>query len=403
MQWVGRVASAMAVAALSFTTGCAGFFVYPGSLNGGGGSTSSGDYVYVANQSTDSLAGFSVSSGTLTAVSGSPFNLGFSPTSVVVNPANTIVFVSGVSGLYGIINSYSIGTGGTLSLLASNTLGSADEVSMVVSPDGQWLVGLDANGPALNEAIVDVYEINATTGQLTALTASEAVQVSLSSGQTIVPLGIAFGPSAGTNTWYLFAALGTAGDLEFTFTSSTSSNTPTYSFGNSIAQLRTGSATVSDNALAVSPNGSYLFIAQSGTSSGVAVYTIGSGGALTSVTGSPFAAGNDPFSVVVNSAGTDVYVANQVDGSISGFSVGSGGVLTAIGGSPFSSHLGTGTLPRALAIDNSKDYLLSANNGGDPDLAMFSFDQGTPGALVYSTSTATGTDPTAPVAIATTH
>jgi len=165
--------------------------------------------------------------------------------------------------------------------------------------------------------------------------------------------------------------------------------------------LQTGSATVSDNALAVSPNGSYLFIARSGTSSGVAVYTIGSGGTLTSVTGSPFAAGTDPFSVVVNAAGTDVYVANQADGTISGFSIGSNGVLTAVGGSPFSSHLGT--LPRALAVDNSKNYLLAAANGGGPDLAMYSFDQGTPGALDYSTSTTTGTDPTEPVAIAATH
>ena len=395
MQWARRVAWAMAVAALSLTTGCAGFWVYPGSQNGSGsGSSSTGDYVYVANAETESLAGFSVSSGTLTAVSGTPFNLGFVPTAVVVNPANTIVFVAGVGGIYGIINSYSIGSGGTLSLLASNTLGSAEEVSLDVSPDGEWLVGLDASGPAQNDAIVDVYEINSSSGQLTALTSSEIYPLSLSGGQVSTPLAIRFGPSIGNSAWYLFAALGTGGDLEFTFTSNTTSSTPTYSFGSGVAHLQTGSATVS-------PNGSYLFIARSGTSSGVAVYTIGSGGALTSVTGSPFAAGTDPFSVVVNAAGTDVYVANQADGTISGFSIGSNGVLTAVGGSPFSSHLGT--LPRALAVDNSKNYLLAAANGGGPDLAMYSFDQGTPGALDYSTSTTTGTDPTEPVAIAATH
>ena len=392
----------MAVAALSLTTGCAGFWVYPGSQNGSGsGPSSTGDYVYVANAETESLAGFSVSSGTLTAVSGTPFNLGFVPTAVVVNPANTIVFVAGVGGIYGIINSYSIGSGGTLSLLASNTLGSAEEVSLDVSPDGEWLVGLDASGPAQNDAIVDVYEINSSSGQLTALTSSEIYPLSLSGGQVSTPLAIRFGPSIGNQRVVPVCRMGTGGDLEFTFTSNTTSSTPTYSFGSGVAHLQTGSATVSDNALAVSPNGSYLFIARSGTSSGVAVYTIGSGGALTSVTGSPFAAGTDPFSVVVNAAGTDVYVANQADGTISGFSIGSNGVLTAVGGSPFSSHLGT--LPRALAVDNSKNYLLAAANGGGPDLAMYSFDQGTPGALDYSTSTTTGTDPTEPVAIAATH
>jgi len=403
MQWARRVASAMVVMALSFATGCGNFWVYPGSLNGSSSSSSTGDYVYVANGdlNAESLAGFSVGTGALTALSGTPFSLGFSPTAVVVNPANTIVFVAGVSGIYGIINSYSIGSGGVLSLLASNTTGSASEVSMAVSPDGEWLVGLDASGPSQNEAIVDVYEINSSTGQLTALSASQVYQLSLSSGQIITPLAIAFGPSAGQNSWYLFAALGTAGDLELTFTSNTSTSTPTYSFGSNPLGLSTGSTTVSDNALAVSPNGSYLFIARSGSTSGVAVYSIGSGGALTTVNGSPFAAGNHPFSVVVNKAGTDVYVANQVDGTISGYSIASNGTLTAIGGSPFSNHLGSSVW--ALAMDNSGNYLLAAANGGNPDLAMYSFDQGTAGALDYSTSTSTGTDPTEPVAIAATH
>jgi 6-phosphogluconolactonase (cycloisomerase 2 family) len=396
----------MVVTALVFTMGCAGFWVYPGSEegsgSGGSGSIATGDYVYVANQSTESLAGFSPSSGALTAVSGTPFNLGFPPTAVVVNPANSLLFVAGVSGLYGTINSYSIGTGGALNLLTSYNTGSAEELSMDVSPDGQWLVGLDASGPSQNEAIIDVYEINSSTGQLTALTASEVYPLTLLSGQVSTPLAIEFGPSIGQNTYSLFAALGTAGTLEFAFTSNGSSGSPSYSFGNSVVALPTGSATVSDNSLAVSPNGSYLFIARSGSTSGVAVYSISSGGSLTTVNGgSPFAAGNDPFSVVVNKAGTDVYVANQTDGTISGFSVGNGGALTTIGGSPFSSHLGTS--PRAMAVDNSGDYLLSANYGGGPDLTMYSFDQGTAGALDYSTTATTGTDPTGPVAIAATH
>jgi 6-phosphogluconolactonase (cycloisomerase 2 family) len=390
----------MVVAALPFTTGCAGFWVYPGSQNGSSSSSSTGDYVYVANYNTLTLAGFAVSSGTLTALSGSPYALGFVPTAIVVNPTNTIVFVAGVSGAYGVINSYAIGTGGTLSLLASNLVGSADEVSIDVSPDGQWLVGLDEIGATSNDARVDVYQIDSSTG---VLTASAGTTYPLT-GVTVDPLAIKFGPSLGNGTYCLFTALGTGGVVEFTFTSNTSSSTPTESLGGSVVVLPPGSTTVSDNAQAVS--GSYLFIAQSGAvngaaANGVAVYTIGSGGALTSVTGSPFAAGDHPFSVAVNKAGTDVYVANQADDTISGFSIGSNGALTALGGSPFSSHLGTSVW--ALAVDNSGDELLAAANGGGPDLTMYSFDQGTPGALDYSTSTVTGTDPTEPVAIAATH
>jgi 6-phosphogluconolactonase len=159
------------------------------------------------------------------------------------------------------------------------------------------------------------------------------------------------------------------------------------------------SSTTSDNGLAVSPNSAYLFIARSGTGSGVAAYAIGTGGSLTEVSGGAYTAGNQPFSVVVNTAGTDVYVANQLDSTISGFSIGSGGALTAISGSPYTS----GSAVTALAVDRTADYLLAAARGGSPDLTMYSYDQTTAGKLDLSTSTATGTDPTGAVALALTH
>src|ERR1017187_3945920 len=122
MRRLGQAAAAMGIWALSLTIGCGNFWVYPGSLNNG--TSNSGDYVYVANApttsgSTPTLAGFTVGTGTLTAVSGSPYSLGFVPTAVAVNPANTIVFVAGTNGLFGYINAYSIGSGGALTLLRS--------------------------------------------------------------------------------------------------------------------------------------------------------------------------------------------------------------------------------------------------------------------------------------------
>jgi hypothetical protein len=90
--WMKGGAAMVVMSALLFATGCPGFFVYPGSLTGG--SSSTGDYVYVANGTAETLTAFSVGTGTLTEI-GSPFSLGFVPTSLVVNPANTIVFVAG--------------------------------------------------------------------------------------------------------------------------------------------------------------------------------------------------------------------------------------------------------------------------------------------------------------------
>jgi 6-phosphogluconolactonase len=373
----------MGMMALTFTMGCPGFFVYPGSLNGGGGST--GDYVYVANanstsnSTTETISAYTVGTGTLTAVTNSPYVLSFLPTAIAVNPANTIVFVAGNSAIY----AFAIESGGVLNVLNSGSaVGAADVVSMDISPDGQWLFALDGNGVTLDE-----FQINSSTGVLTPQ-AGAAYTVSGNPIPVIVPHAVKVAPRGDL----VFVALGTGGDLVFPFNTSTGALSTQLS-------LPPVSVTTSDNALAVNPAETLLFIARSGTSGGLAVYTIGSGGSLSEINNSPFAAGNQPFSVVVNKAGTDVYVANQLDSTISGYSIASGGALTALSGSPYSS----GASVTALTIDNSGNYLLAAAHGGGADLTMYSFDSTTAGKLDPSTTTATGTDPTGPVAIAATH
>lgn len=383
-RWVGRVAAALSVWALGLTMGCGTFFIYPGSQGSGG--SSSGDYVYVANSTTDTVTGYVVGTGALTAVTGSPYSLGFVPTAVAVNPANSIVFVAGTNGASGIINTYSIGSNGVLSLLVSNNVGSAGEVGIDVSPDGNWLLGIDSNGPLAGEAVIDEYQIS-SSGQLT-LENGAIYQYSGSPAPSIVPRAIKFAP----NGAYVFVAVGTAGDLVFPFNTSNG-------VLSSPLTLLLGSSSTSDNALAVNSSSTYLYIARSGTNGGLAVYTIGSGGALSEVSGSPLAAGSQPFSVAVNKAGTDLYVADQVGGAIYGYSISSAGVVAALSPASYT----TVSVPRALAIDNSGSYLLAMSNAGYPDLSMYSYDAATAGKLDFSTSTATGTDPAGPVAMATTH
>ena len=371
-----RAAALFAVFALLFTSGCGGFFVYPGSTGSGSGGSTTGDYVYVANAATSNLAGFAVGTGTLTAVSGSPYTLPISPTALAINPANTILYVAGGTSIY----AYSIASTGALSVLnGGSPVAAATVASMDISPDGQWLIGLDKTA-----GVIDEYQINASTGTLTAHSAT------YSAAGTIVPTAIKVAP----NAQYVFASIGTAGDLAFPFSTSTGTlSTPT--------QLVPPAGT-SDNALAVDPNTTYLYIARSGTGGGLAVYAIGLGGALGAVTGSPFAASSQPASeraVILNKAGTDVYIANYTDDAISGFSIGSGAALTAISGSPYAA----GSLVNALAVDNSGNYLLAAAANGSPDLALYSYDATTAGKLDLSASTATGADPTDAIAIAATH
>lgn len=393
MRRLGRVAVAMGIWALSLTIGCGNFWVYPGSLNNSTSST--GDYVYVANAptngSTPTLAGFVVGTGTLTAVSGSSYSLAFVPTAVAVNPANTMVFVAGTNGLYGFVNSYSIGTGGVLTLLMSNNLGSASMVSIDVSPDGKWLLGLDANGFLVNQAIVDEYQIlSSPSGQLQQGT---GVSYTFPAGSpAIVPKAIRISPANGQ---YVYVAVGTAGDLVFSFTTSSGA------FGSSVGTLSTGSSTLSDNGLAVNSSGSVLYIARSnGQSAGaVSAYSVGSG--LAPIFVAQAATGVQPGAVTLNKAGTNLYVANRTDltnGTISGFSVASSGAPTALSPATYSS--GLGMFPVALAVDNGGNYLLAIANDGSPDLAMYSESSGQ---LSFVASAATATDPAGAVAIAATH
>lgn len=384
----GRMASALLLTALLTTTGCGGFFVYPGSTGGGGGSTGgNGNYVYVANAITQSLAGFTVGTGKLTAVSGSPYTLGFTPVSLAVNPANTLLYVSGHNNAgTGLIYAYSISSSGTLSALNNGfaMVTGYEEVAMDISPDGQWLMGLDGV-VTTTSGTLDEFKITPSNGSLAGPTPAP---FTVSNTGAVLPRAVKFSPSGAL----VFVALGTAGDLVYTF--NTASNSGALVPSQSLSFI----TATSDNSLSVSPSGTYLYIARSGVGGGLAAYTItGGGGILASVSGSPYPAGVQPYSIAVNQASTDVYVASRSDGKIYGYSVASNGTLTALNAAPYTS----GIAVTAISMDKSGSYLAAAANGGSPDLTLYSFDASAN--LVTATSSATGTDPTGPVAIATTH
>ena len=189
---------------------------------------------------------------------------------------------------------------------------------------------------------------------------------------------------------YIFAALGSNGDAVFSFNTSTGAAT--------LEQTLSVSAQTSDNALVADSTSSFLYIARSGAGSGLAIYTIGAQGALTSVPNSPFAAGAQPLDVRLDNTGKFVYVANGSDGNISGYSV-TNGVPTALNGSPYAS----GATVQSLALDSSGNYLLAGAFGGSPDLTMYSFDATVAGKLDQAATTAAGTDPAGVVEVVATH
>ncbi len=379
-----------AIGIVALLTGCGGGFFPPlAPASGGGGGTpgnTTGDFVYVANGTTNTIAGFAVATstagaGTLTAVAGSPYAFSFPPLTMAVTPTNSYLYVAGIGGIY----AYAI-NGSTGVLTAANQGGAVaisqlGTVSIDISPDGQWLFGLAADGGTLNE-----YQINNTNGTLGV---QPSVQYVVANGATVLPKMVRVAATGA----YVALALGTGGDVVFPF------NTKTGAFGTTYQQIPTGNPQASDNGLAIDSASTFLYLARSGAGSGVVVYGFGANGALSPVAGSPFAAGGGPFSMLLDSTGKYAYAANRTDGTITGYTIGTGGVLTALSGSPFKS----GTSITSLARDKSGSYVLAAASGGTPDLAMYSFDKTTPGNLSSVATAATGADPTGPVAVVATH
>ena len=115
------------------------------------------------------------------------------------------------------------------------------------------------------------------------------------------------------------------------------------------------------SSVAIDPSSSFVYVTN-GDAGTVSAYSINAGGALTAVTGSPFATGATPSSVTVDPSGFYVYVVNQADGTVSEFMItanssGLTGALTAVSGSPFAA----GTGPRAVIVDPSDQYVYVAN------------------------------------------
>ena len=93
-------------------------------------------------------------------------------------------------------------------------------------------------------------------------------------------------------------------------------------------------------------------------------YSVGTAGALNTLSGSPYPAGNDPTGVVVDPTYAYAYVSNATDATVTAYSM-SSGVLTRIG------SYATGLQPVALGIDPSTNHFLFTVNFLDNTVSDF--------------------------------
>ena len=360
----------MLAAVVPALSGCGNFFVYPGN---GSTPTNTGDYVFVSNSTTGPtyINGYSLSSGTMATLSGSPINLNFIPSAMSITPNNDLLFVSSVTGNG--IYSYVIGTGGALTAENSSlAVAGGNPVSIDISPDGQWLFALDNISNTMSE-----YSINYTSGTLSLQ--SQTTYTGLN-GTTITPYQVRVSPTGS----YVVVVIGDAGDIVFPLTTSNGALGTSYVI--STTNAGADYAVVMD-----SSNNAY--IARSGGTTntiGVAVYQLASASAA-QVTGSPFLTQAVPKSLVLSSSYSYLYTGNELDtslsstsGTSSGFSQ-SSGTLTSLGAvvaAPFDVY--------SMARDNSGKYILAVGyNSAGNGVIMYSI--GTNGTL-----SATSNEPTAP-------
>ena len=379
---------------LFLAVGC-DFFVPQ--TSGGGGGNNTGDYIYVGNGNNRYIAGFAVSSsGSLSVLSNSPYNNGVAVICSAIPPGNRFLYAGTTAGIF----IYAINSNGAITVQNGGNVAAQDVVptAMQVDSTGTYLLAAGVS-TSLTAQAIGIYQINSTTGLLTALTGSPlALYTGKASTPTVLtPTAMLITP----NNSYVYVSLASLGVQILTLGSggvlsagSVASILPPFSTSSSPA----------DYGLASDPSSGFLFVGEFNT--GLRVLSIGTGGSLKEVSGSPYSVGTGPAGVILDSTGSYVYVANKGSNSISGFTFTAGsGRLTPISGSPFSSG---GQLPIAFVNDNSKKYLAVINSGsngsgGNSDLQLFKFDPTTDGKLDPVATATTGTEPTNPQSIAATR
>ena len=366
------IGALLAAIVLIGTTGCKGFFVPTCQENNdcGGTTGSYSSYAYVANATTGTLAAFPVPTATFTTLTGSTYTLGTAPSALAATPSGSFLYVATALGSVFV---YTIGTNGALTIGNSGSPVATTllPTSMTVDPSGNWLFLVSSSIDALFE-----YQINTSTGVLTQVGATTGVPLSTGS-----PTQVYVTP----DNQYVYIGLGLGGTDGFPFNDSSGA------LGSKVHLAPLNGA--ADNAIAADNNSAYLFVGEAG--SGIRSLTIGTGGSLKEVTGSPFASQLGPKSIVVDPTNSYVYVANKTANVITGYTLGTDGTLTPLSSSPFS----TGSSPTAMSLDSTGTYLFVVNSGGSPDMQVFSFDGTTAGKLDSVTTVATGTDPTGAVAL----
>lgn len=368
-------------------------------------------YFYVIGQQYNQITGYRVNNnnGKLTSIGNAVSTGGTAPVRALILPAGKFVYVlnQGAVASDGTVTGagvtrFIIGQRGILTeqdgLVATQGASTSQPFRMATDSSGSYLFVLDKVAPSSSNcpnstttcAAVTVFKIDANTGRLTTVVNQQQTNTSVSPAVNLtyfpVPQNASDMALVGSNL-YIASDNGDSNQKVTAYTVSSGQITATTTGTQSVAAVHINAIVGGySSSNAIGSASSYIYILDRGaldstgayTQSQVYVYTAGTGGALSSVTGSPksqVATVNNPNFLLVENGKKVVYVSNGGDAGGTNTNTGAGyitaylvtssgtdvGRLTDQQDSPFT----TESNPRCLVEDPSNQYIYSIDYGAN--------------------------------------
>jgi 6-phosphogluconolactonase len=238
---------------------------------------SAGSFLYVMNAGSNNISVFSInaSTGVLTQVANSPFNVGLPLLNMRLTPSGNFLYVSAVGQQNGLIASFSV-TSGALTLVTLTDSQGVNPNGLAIDPTGTFLYAGNTSSNSIS-----IFTI-ASTGAL-----AQVPQSPINSYNDPVALLL---DSKGQ---FLYAADQGANNVAvYSITSGTgfpiglTTSTSTFSFVTE----------ASPSVLALDPDGGHLFVGNQGSSAGIQSFQVSSGNLNPIFT---YKVGNTPSSIAV--------------------------------------------------------------------------------------------------------
>lgn len=326
-----------------------------------------GKFLYVTNpgdcSSAGSIAAFRIdpTTGTLTALAGSPFATDICPGSVTVHPSGqflyAITFGAGGAIIPPGISGYAIDSAGVLTPISGSpfSFNMSSPSPLAIDPSGKFAYTTDLSG------ITAAFAIDSTTGALTPI-----------AGQPFAGLlnGISVAVDPSGQFVYIKERGGTVSICLLDRTTGAFTPVRTVRTNAQAQGVTTGDIVFTQGNAPVTYTPKSIYVADSGDND-LSAYTVDAlSGALSPITGSPFSAGSSPQSVAVDVRGKLAYLANKASNNISGYTIDqSTGAIIQLTGSAFPA----GSSPAAVAIDPSDRFVYVANASSN-DISIFNID-----------------------------